>query len=60
MASLKNGPLPDGVVANGESNGEPELLEWLSDDCRSFQSITRFSGWQKETMKKKIEWKKAN
>lgn len=33
VASLKIGPLPDGVVANGESNGEPELLEWLSDDC---------------------------
>lgn len=27
VASLMMGPLPDGVVANGESNGEPELLE---------------------------------
>lgn len=32
VASLKPGA-PDGVVANGESNGEPELLEWLSVDC---------------------------
>ena len=27
------GAPPAGVVANGESNGEPELLEWLSADC---------------------------
>lgn len=24
---------PNDVVAIGESNGEPELLEWLSVDC---------------------------
>lgn len=33
VASLMIGPPADGVVARGESNGEPELLEWLSVDC---------------------------
>lgn len=36
VASLRIGPLLHGVVANGESNGEPELLEWLSVDCCCF------------------------
>lgn len=33
VASLIMGAPADGVVAKGESNGEPELLEWLSVDC---------------------------
>lgn len=52
------GPLPDGVVANGESNGEPELLEWLSDDCTvvPFQAIVE----KREHTGKKVMRKKSN
>lgn len=39
VASLMMGAPADGVVANGESNGEPELLEWLSVDCWVYEYV---------------------
>lgn len=41
-----------GVVAIGESNGEPELLEWLSVDC--FHPTKSKRNMKRKTQKKNI------